>query len=147
MYKYRRLSSREKIDIASMVYFIPRRNVDKFRIYPNDKKKMADLSSKGIHPKRETDGFRLLKIGQTYRDLHITDYRLDITRGIVTKNELLDWMPPVLKNWMWRKIKDVPYDLDNEATRMWIGMHERYICCVCHLLPGDHCNECEEYCL
>lgn len=118
MYKNRKLSPKEKIDIASMEYFIPRANLSKFRIYPNDRKKMANLSSRGVKPKIETKGFELLKYGQTYRDLYITDCRLDITRGITTKMELINSMPHKLKGWMWLKIKDVPYDVDGEASNM-----------------------------
>jgi hypothetical protein len=113
----RKLSKNEQFDVATMIYFIP--NNVKSRIYPNDKIKMADLSSKGIKPNRITKGFTLLQWGKTYRDEQITSYRRDISLGLFTKIELLDSMPPKLKNWLWSKIKDVPYDVDGSTVRMW----------------------------
>lgn len=106
----RKLSRKEKFDIATMGYFIPTRA--RARIYPNDKIKMADLSSKGKGPVKETKGFVLLKWGKTYRDEQITSYKRDIRAGLFTKSELLESMPPRFREWLWQKIKDVPYDDD-----------------------------------
>lgn len=106
----KKLTNKERFDIATMVYFIP--SSSKKRIYPNDKIKMAILSSTGVKPERETPGFRLLKWGKTYRDEQITSYKRDIRAGLFTKAELLEEIPPRFRDWLWSKIKDVPYDED-----------------------------------
>jgi len=120
LYKDRKLSKKEKLDIETMQYFLP----TKGRIYPNDKKKMADLSSQGITPKNQTSGFVLLKWGKTYRDLQITEYKRDISLGLITKGEILDSMPENLRDWLWKKIQHVPYDTDGTTTKMLV--HEYY---------------------
>lgn len=118
----KKLSNKERFDISTMVYFIP--SSSKARIYQNDKIKMANLSSHGIKPKRETKGFILLKWGKTYRDEQITSYKRDIQLGYFTKAELLESMPPRFRNWLWSKIQYVPYDTDGKSSAMWISMYK-----------------------
>ena len=111
----RKLSKKERLDIATMAYFIPSKA--KARIYMHDKVKMADLSSRGIKPARATKGFKLLQWGKTYRDEQITSYRRDIALGYFTKAELMESMPPRFREWLWEKIKDVPYDSANYEVK------------------------------
>lgn len=103
-----------------MEYFIPT-NV-KCRIYPNDKVKMANLSSRGIQPQRITKGFTLLKWGKTYRDEQITSFKNDIMAGYITKISILDELPKKFRQWMWNKIKDTPYDVEYKTSNMLIDM-------------------------
>lgn len=121
--KPRKLTNKEQFDIATMVYFIP--SDAKTRIYPNDKKKMVDLSSRGIRPQRETKGFKELRIGKTYRDLQITSYCDDVRAGYFTKSELIEGMPPRFREWITKKLKGVPYDEDGYSTAMWVSMYKR----------------------
>lgn len=110
-----RLTNKEKFDIATMMYF--RTNM-RTRIYPNDKLKMAVLSSTGKSPAKETKGFIELKWGKTFRDEQITSYRRDIRAGYFTKAELIESIPSKFKDWLWGKLKDVPYDEDNYVAPM-----------------------------
>lgn len=118
----RKLSAKERLDIATMVYFIP--TSAKRRIYPNDKIKMADFSSRGIKPRRVTPGFTLLQWGKTYRDEQITSYKRDIQLGFFTKNEIIQGMPPRFRDWIENKIKDTPYDVNGDTSRMLIKMYK-----------------------
>jgi len=121
-YIHRKLSKKELLDVATMQYFIP--TGSKRRIYPNDKKKMSDLSSHGIKPKRETPGYKLLIIGKMYRDLQITSYKEDIELGFFTKYEIISSFPKKLQPWIESKIKKVPYDSNGDTSRMFIGMYK-----------------------
>lgn len=118
----RKLSKNERFDIATMVYFIP--TSSKHRIYPNDKVKMADLSSKGIKPMRITKGFMLLRWGKTCRDEQITSYKEGISLGLFTKAELLESTPPRLRDWIWNKIESTPWDVSQDTTKMLIKMYQ-----------------------
>jgi len=135
-YKNRRLTNKEKLDVSTMAYFIPKTIT--YRIYPNDKKKMADLSSRGVWPKGKkgnvmlmktegsnTLGFKLLQTGKTYRDMQITAYKEDISNGYFTKIELLDAMPERLRGWLWSKIEDVPYDVDGDTSKFMVTLYEQ----------------------
>lgn len=108
--KDKRLTKKEKFDIATMIHFIPGK---KPRIYPNDKKKMAHLSSRGVLLGKETKGLHYIKCGKTFRDEQITSYKRDIPLGLFTKAELLESMPPRFRDWLWSKIEHVPYDTDS----------------------------------
>ena len=126
LYKNRRLTNKEKLDVATMAYFIPNTS-GKYHIYPNDIKKMANLSSNGAKPSRETRGFYLLKWGKTYRDEAITGWKSMIEDGLITKGELLDDMPPRFREWLWVKIKDVPYDINGDTSRMFVKMYRNIV--------------------
>jgi hypothetical protein len=104
----RRLKKGEVVDVLSTMYYRPSR----VRIRYNDKVKFANLSSCGIAPKRITPGFTDLIWGKTYRDEIITQFRGDIMSGLITKGEILDSLPDKLRGWMWKKLKDIPYDID-----------------------------------
>lgn len=104
-----------------MVYFIP--DGAKRRIYPNDKRKMAVLSSTGKQPARETPGFIILKWGKTYRDEQITSYKRDVRAGYFTKAELIYAMPPRFQAWLEDKLKTVPYDENSEAAPMLMAAY------------------------
>lgn len=116
-----RLSNKQKLDIATMQYFIP--TASKCRVSPNDKKKMANLSSQGIEPVVRTPGFKALTIGRMYRDWHVTSYRDDVRKGLITKAELTQSMPAKLQPWLTSKLAQVPYDESGETTSMFLAIH------------------------
>lgn len=95
--KLHRLSNKEQLDIRSMRYFIPRRNVTGWRIRGYDQVKMADLSSRGIKPQCSSKGFELLKHGKTYREYQIASWRDGIREGIITEYEILSGLPEWLR--------------------------------------------------
>lgn len=102
-YHLRRLTKREHFDQRTMRYFIPR-NRYSGRIRHNDTIKMADLSSRGIQPKRRTPGFLNLLWGKTYRDLQITQWRNGVQDGITTKYEIYASVPEWLRPWVETKL-------------------------------------------
>lgn len=120
--KDRKLSKKEKMDIDTMIYFLPKSSVN-VRIYPNDKKKMANMSSQGIKPKKITKGYELLRHGKTFRDMQITSYQSDIRAGLFTKHELVQSMPPRLRGWLLAKISNTPYDESHTTSDMLIKMY------------------------
>ena len=119
-YNQIRLSKKQILDVKSMEYFIP--TTSKKRIYPNDRTKMAILSSKGVEPENVTRGFTLLKYGRTYRDEQITSYQRDIRLGYITKFEIIDSMPTELREWINKKIRGTPYDEGGTTRRMAIAI-------------------------
>jgi hypothetical protein len=118
-----KLTNREKFDIKTMRYFLPKQSSPP-RIRDYDKVKMANLSSKGIQPKRRTKGFDLLRWGKTYRDLQITYWKADIRDGIITKAEIYESLPEWLRDWAYTKLKEVPYDIKGETSTMLISMYQ-----------------------
>jgi hypothetical protein len=117
-----KLTKSEAFDIKTMRYFIPK-NIKGWRIRSYDKFKMAQLSSRGIKPKRATKGFNLLKWGKTYRDLQITMWKQDIKAGLITKSEIYDGLPEWLRSWAQSKLKGVPYDVGYKTSNMLIGIY------------------------
>lgn len=118
-----RLTSKERFDQRTMLYFYPNKTGGMPRVRDYDKAKMAALSSKGIHPKNKTPGFLRLLYGKTYRDLQITQWKVAITEGIITKAEIYESVPDWLRDWTVNKLKDVPYDVKGENKRMFIRMY------------------------
>lgn len=116
-YSMVKLTNKELFDIKTMRYFIPKQQ-SPWRIRDYDKVKMAQLSSRGIEPKRRTKGFELLRWGKTYRDLSITMWKEDIQQGYITKNEIYEGLPSWLVKWAISKLKDVPYDINGDTSRM-----------------------------
>lgn len=107
----RKLTKKELFDQRTMSYFYPK-TAPKVRIRHYDRIKMADLSSKGIKPRRETPGYKKLLWGKTYRDMQITEWKRDIMAGYITKGEIYESVWPSLRAWCESKLKYVPYDVD-----------------------------------
>lgn len=122
MYR-RRLTAKERFDQQTALYFYPRRSGFKARVRHNDRIKMADLSSRGVQPKRRTPGFVKLLWAKSYRDLQITEWSDDIRAGLITKAEIYDSVPEWLLEWIEDKLIEVPYDIDGNSTRMWTQMY------------------------
>lgn len=120
--KDQKLSNKERFDQRTMRYFMPRSKY-RTRITHNDTIKMANLSSRGQHPKRRTKGFLNLLWGKTYRDLQITQWKDDIRAGYFTKSEIYSGVPEWLQPWVESKLKDVPYDVDGTTSRMLVRMY------------------------
>ncbi len=118
----RTLTNKERFDIRTMRYFIPS-NKYKTRITKQDEVAMADLSSRGIQPVRQTKGLANLIAGKTYRDEQITAYKRDIMQGLFTKIEIIDSYPRDMQSWITNKLVDVPYDVDSETSRMVMAMY------------------------
>lgn len=118
------MTAKEQFDIRTMRYFIPP-NKYKTRITKQDEQAMANLSSRGTQPTRRTKGFQNLQWGKTYRDLQITQWSDDIKEGLITKAEIYAGLPKWLRNWAEMKLKDVPYDINYDTSKMLIRMYER----------------------
>lgn len=121
-YCQRKLTNKEKFDQRTMLYFLPKGRFPG-RVQHNDRVKMADLSSRGIQPKNITNGFQNLLWGKTYRDEQITSWKRDISLGYFTKIEIYESVPTWLRLWAESKLKDVPYDVDGETSRMLVRMY------------------------
>lgn len=117
--KNRKLSNKEKFDIDTALLFKHSAYKDT-RIYPNDKKKFADLSSKGIKPKRITRGYEAIINAKMWRDLQITEYKKDIKAGLFIKSEIVESFSPRFRQWIWNKIKDVPHDINGNTEKLTI---------------------------
>lgn len=102
-YKYRKLTTKEAFDVETMKYFIPRNRLSK-RLQRNDKRKIADLSSRGIQPRRDTPGYIDLRWGKTYRDWQITQWRRDVAEGLFTKWEIINSVPQFMQSWLEDKL-------------------------------------------
>lgn len=118
-----KLSAKESFDIRTMRYFIPKANALKARISYNDKVKIANLSSRGIQPKRRTPGFVNLLWGKTYRDLQISSWKEDIGQGFITKAEICESLPVWLREWAESKLQYAPYDVEGKTSRMFVAMY------------------------
>lgn len=137
----RKLSDKESLDVRSMRYFIPKNNLPKgWRITKADRVMMADLSSRGIRPRKVTPGMELLKWGKTFREEQITRWREDVIEGLTTKYEILSslplWLRPSIEKSLQGAMLGDPFgDYDAEDTWHFQGythpsavetMHNRY---------------------
>lgn len=120
-----KITPKMKLDVDTMHYFFP--CTSRPYVKQSDREAMALFSARGIKPEVETKGFYQLKWGKTYRDEQITSYRQDIRAGLFTKHELLQSMPVKFRDWLWEKIKDVPYDENKEVQPMLIKYYRQEI--------------------
>jgi hypothetical protein len=114
-----KVTNKMKLDVETMHYFYPRTGGRPY-VKQSDREVMAIYSATGKKPQVETKGFKQLKWGKTYRDEQITSYKRDIRAGYFTKHELVQSMPPVFREWLYNKIKDVSYDEQQQVQPMLI---------------------------
>lgn len=127
----RNLTKNEELDIQTMRYFIPKTNKG-WRITPKDRVAMADWSSRGVKPKDlshgigiKPTGIQMLSVGKTMRDHQITSWIEGIRGGLITKAEVYDSCPGWMTEWITKKLKNVPYDVEGTATRMWNEIYRK----------------------
>jgi len=130
----RELTKNERFDIQTMRYFIPKTTKKGWRITAKDRVAMADWSGRGIKPDEPITigmsdqiptGLQVLAIGKTFRDYHIKDWGESIELGYITKAELLDGVPEWMRGWLYKKIKHIPYDVNGDASGLWISEYSK----------------------
>lgn len=120
-----KLSNKMRLDVETMRYFYPGKSGGRSHITKQDIHDMAVYSATGKKPGTESKGFKQLVWGKTYRDLQITQWREDIRDGFITKWEVQASVPVRLREWVIKKIADVPYDTNGETSKMILSLYRK----------------------
>jgi len=98
-----KLTKKQLNDLETIKFFIPSQ-LKKIKISNSDIVAFFDFSERGISPKKETEGFNLLKQGKNWRGIHMEMYEEGVLDGSMPYCVILEDMPRVVVDFIKREM-------------------------------------------